>query len=108
MIKSESAARMAEAAGSFLDALEADARETAFRPFSNAAARQDWHYVPRERAGLSFRAMDAAQQQRAYELLTTGLSLPAFAAATTIIGLEDVLSELEGPSSSRHRADYSV
>jgi hypothetical protein len=108
MIKSESAASMAEAAGSFLDALGTDARATAFLPFSNAAARQDWHYVPRERAGLSFRAMDAVQAQRAYELLATGLSLPAFAAATTIIGLEDVLSELEGPSSSRHRADYSV
>ena len=108
MPKSESAAKMAEAAGAFLDALDDEARAAASIPFSNAAARQDWHYVPRARAGLSFRSMDATQEQRAYELLTTGLSLPAFAAVTTIIGLEDVLSQLEDRAFSRHRADYSV
>ena len=108
MPKSESASRMAEAAGAFLDALDDARRATAVLPFSNAAARQDWHYVPRARAGLSFRSMDATQEQRAYELLTTGLSLPAFAAVTTIIGLEDVLSQLEGRAFARHRADYSV
>ena len=108
MAKSESATKMAEAARGFLDGLAGDARTTATIPFSNAAARQDWHYIPRERAGLSFRSMDAGQEQRAYELLTTGLSLPAFAAVTTIIGLEDVLSQLEGRAFARHRADYSV
>src|SRR5688572_20811845 len=99
---------MATAAGAFLDALDDGCRAAAFTPFSNAAARQDWHYVPRERAGLSFRSMDSVQEQRAYELLTTGLSLPAFAAVTTIIGLEDVLDHLEGRAFHRHRADYSV
>jgi hypothetical protein len=99
---------MAAAAGAFLDALDEDARSTATIPFSDAPARQDWHYVPRPRAGLSFRAMDAVQEQRAYELLTSGLSLPAFASVTTIIGLEDVLEQLEGRAFSRHRADYSV
>ena len=108
MGNSESAAKMVDAAAGFLDALTPDARSTATMSFSNAAARQDWHYIPRQRAGLSFRAMDAAQEQKAYELLTAGLSLPAFAAATTIIGLEDVLSEIEGRVFSRHRADYSV
>src|SRR5688500_8885672 len=99
---------MAEAAGAFLDALDEGARASAFLPFSNAAARQDWHYVPRARAGLSFRSMDAIQEQRAYELLVSGLSVPAFAAVTTIIGLEDVLEQLEGRAFGRHRADYSV
>ena len=108
MAKSESAAKMAEAAGAFLDALEPDARPTAVIPFSNAAARQDWHYVPRERAGLSFRAMDATQEQRAYELVAAGLSLHAFAAVTSIIGLEDVLDRIEGRVFARHRADYAV
>ena len=108
MAKSESAAKMAEAAGAFLDGLDDGGRSSALVPFSNAAARQDWHYVPRERAGLSFRSMDAVQEQRAYELVTTALSLPALAAVTTIIGLEDVLSQLEGRVFSRHRADYSV
>ena len=99
---------MAAAAGAFLDALDDEARATATIAFSDAAARQDWHYIPRTRAGLSFRSMDATQEQRAYELITTGLSLPAFAAVTTIIGLEDVLEQLEGRVFSRHRADYAV
>ena len=99
---------MASAAGAFLDALDEGCRAAASIPFSNAAARQDWHYVPRERAGLSFRSMSSVQEQRAHELLTTGLSLPAFAAVTTIIGLEDVLDHLEGRAFHRHRADYSV
>ena len=101
---------MAEAAAAFLDAIGDDTDEAsqAVIPFSDAAARQDWHYVPRRRAGLSFRSMDAHQQQRAYELVTTGVSLPAFAAITTIIGLEDVLEQLEGRTFGRHRADYSV
>ena len=110
MAYSESAARMAEAATAFLDALgdDATARAQASIAFSDAAARQDWHYVPRQRAGRSFRSMDATQEQRAYELVTTGVSLPAFAAITTIIGLEDVLEQLEGRAFSRHRADYAV
>ena len=108
---SESAKRMADAARAFLESLDVgDARRQADAtiPFSNAAARQDWHYIPRQRDGLSFRDMDAAQEQRAYELLTTGLSVPAFAAVTTIIGLENVLDELEERAFHRHRADYSV
>ena len=108
MSNSESAARMAEAAHAFLAALDDATRAAATIPFSDAAARQDWHYIPRARAGLSFRQMDATQEQRAYELLTTGLSLSAFAAVTTIIGLEDVLSQIEGRVFARHRADYSV
>lgn len=108
MGNSESVARMVEAAGVFLDGLDAEAKARAEIPFSNVQARQDWHYVPRARAGLSFRSMDTNQEQRAYELLTTALSLPAFAAVTTIIGLEDVLSQIEDRVFSRHRANYSV
>ena len=99
---------MADAAGAFLDALDDRGRTAAFVPFSNVTARQDWHYVPRARGGLSFRTMDAAQEQRAYELVVSGVSVPAFAAVTTIIGLEDVLEQLEGRAFGRHRADYSV
>src|SRR4051812_45851112 len=52
--------------------------------------------------------MDAKQEQAAYRLARAALSIPAFAAVTTIIGLEDVLDELEGRERNRHRADYSV
>jgi hypothetical protein len=77
-------------------------------PAGDDAARRDWHYVPRRRPGLSFRAMDAAQEKADYELLASGLSVSALAAVTTIIGLEDVLDELEGGARHRQRADYSI
>ena len=109
MPNSDSVKKMTDAASALLDGLEA-AAAAARIPFDDVDARRDWHYVPRERAGLAFTEMNAAQQKLAYQLVATGLSLPAFAAVTTIIGLEDVLSEIEGEQRrfTRHRADYSV
>ena len=106
MANSESARRMADAAGAFLDTTDRHPKATI--AFADEDARRDWHYIPRRRAGLSFRHMDARQEQAAYKLIRSALSLPAFAAVTTIIGLEDVLDELEGGGRHRHRADYSV
>ena len=106
MANSESAKRMVEAANAFLAA--AQGLTAARLPFADETARRDWHYIPRRRAGLSFRDMDSVQEQAAYQLARSALSLPAFAAVTTIIGLEDVLDELEGGHRHRHRADYSV
>jgi hypothetical protein len=97
---------MADAANAFLAAT--GRHEDAVLDFADEAARRDWHYVPRQRAGLSFRSMDAAQEQAAYRLARAAVGIEAFAAVTTIIGLEDVLDELEGRTRDRHRADYSV
>jgi len=105
---------MTLAVEAFLQSLDNSGRATATLPFDTAepgrtrGERTNWHYTPRARAGLSFRDMDAAQQQRAYLLAAAGLSLPAFAAVTTIIGLEDVLDRVEGGARGRHRADYHV
>ncbi len=100
--------RMVGLAHAFLDGLDAESRATATFAFTDETARRDWHYVPRRRDGLAFLAMDAKPQKAAYDLVASGLSLPAFAAVTTIIGLEDVLDELEGKTRNRHRADYSL
>ncbi|MEA3077085.1 MAG: hypothetical protein QOF60_1993 [Actinomycetota bacterium] len=109
MVNSESAVeRMAETAAAFVAGLDASQRAVAAQPFGDDAARRDWHYVPRVRPGLSFREMTAAQAKAAYALLATGLAGSALAATTTIIGLEDVLDEIEGRTRHRHRADYST
>src|SRR3954451_23493831 len=97
---------MADAANAFLDAT--NHHPDAAIAFADERARRDWHYIPRRRAGLSFRDMDATQEQAAYRLAPGALGIEAFAAVTTIIGLEDVLDELEGRTRNRHRADYSV
>lgn len=108
MDTSTTARRMADAAHALLDGLDDAGRVLAVMPFDDTTARLDWHYVPRRRAGLSFRDMGATQQQLAYRLVAAGVSLPAFAAVTTIIGLEDVLDHIENRRRDRHRADYSV
>jgi hypothetical protein len=111
MANSESARATSDAARALLDGLDEEQRTKATADFGGDGdddARTDWHYIPRRRAGLSFRRMDAEQEQLAYRVVATGLSLPAFAAVTTIIGLEDVLDQLEGGGRQRHRADYSV
>jgi hypothetical protein len=99
---------MASAASELLGALDDQRREVAALAFGDEAARRDWHYVPRLRRGLSLADMDASQERLAYRLLASGLSLHAFAQATTIIALEDVLDVMEGGRAGRHRADYSV
>lgn len=95
-------------ADAFLDGLDTESRAQATFAFADETARRDWHYVPRRRDGLAFLGMDAGQQKAAYDLVASGLSVPAFAAVTTIIGLEDVLDEIEGKRRGRHRADYSL
>ena len=106
MPNSESVQRMAAAATALLAVLP----ETSPARFALAdeGLRRDWHYIPRSRGGLSFRDMDPTTEKSAYELVASGLSVSAFAAVTTIIGLEDVLDEIEHRAFHRHRADYSI
>jgi hypothetical protein len=110
---------MAGAAERFLDSVSDEGRKVAQADFADEESRRDWHYIPRRRAGLAFAAMTATEQKAAYDLLATGLSLPAYAAATAIIALEDVLDVIEGGRGprgmgtrpdrwGRHRADYST
>lgn len=99
--------RLAEAACAFLDTLEDHARQHAHLPFDDRR-RRDWHYVPRDRPGLSLGAMSTVQRKKAYRLLATALRPHAYAQAATIIGLEDVLDELEGGRGRRHGLDYDL
>lgn len=102
------AGAMAAAAAGFLDGLGADQRAAATFPFPDEDQRRDWHYRPRQRPGLAVSGMDSAQRWSAYRLLAAGVSFTAFAAAATIIALEDVLDEEERYRKRRHALDYSV
>jgi hypothetical protein len=94
--EADTAKRMAGAAAAFLHALYADQRERATMDFGDAAEREDWHYVPRVRAGLSLKEMDGHQRELAHALIGTGLSAAAHAKARTIIELEEILGAIEG------------
>lgn len=90
------AARMAEAASGFLQSLDEEQGPIASWPFPANEERLRWYYTPTDHGGLPLSSMRPGQQQLAFELLAAGLSRPAYVTACTIVGLENVLDELEG------------
>jgi hypothetical protein len=75
---------MAGAAIAFLATLDARQRRRAAFPF-NDAERLNWHYVPRSREGLPFKAMATASRGAAHELMKVSLSAVGYAKAASII-----------------------
>ena len=89
------AARMAEAAQALLDKLSVDQRRAAQWAFPSDEERRLWFYTPTDHGGLTVGEMSPVQQQLTMRLLATGLSRAGFVTASTIMGLENVLDELE-------------
>jgi hypothetical protein len=87
---------MAAAANRFLDALTPEQRAKASFDFKSDE-RQDWHFIPKLRKGLTLREMSPEQRKDAHALLRSGLSARGYEKSTNIISLEPVLKELEGP-----------
>ena len=90
------AARMAGAARSFLHSLDDEQTKQALWDFPSEEERRRWYYTPTDHGGLPLANLRPHQQQLAFKLLATGLSRPAYVTAAAIIGLENVLDELEG------------
>jgi len=92
----EVAGRMSDAAAALLGSLDAEQRALAGWPFPADDERLLWFYTPTDHGGLPLSAMRPAQQRLAMQLLRTGLSRAGYVTVSTIIGLENVLDELEG------------
>jgi hypothetical protein len=90
------AARMAQAASRLLASLDDEQTLAARWPFPADWERRRWFYTPTDHGGLPLGGMRPGQQQLAFALLATGLSRPAYVTACVIVGLENVLDELEG------------
>jgi Protein of unknown function (DUF3500) len=86
---------MAAAAGKFLDALPPELRAKASFDWK-ADERMNWHFIPKDRKGLSLKEMSPDQRKLAHALLLTGLSTHGYNKATNIMSLEPVLFEMEG------------
>src|SRR5438105_3508205 len=69
----QAANAMAAAGRAFLAALTPEQRPRALLPFAEEE-RFNWHFIPRERHGLPFKAMDMGQREKAHAFLKTGLS----------------------------------
>jgi hypothetical protein len=63
--------------------------------FDDEQERRNWAYWPAPRQGVPFSDMTSDQQQLAYGVVAAVLTVPTYAKVTTIIGLEEVLRELE-------------
>lgn len=90
------AAQMAEAAQNFIESLDQDQSPEARWPFPADEERLRWYYTPTDHGGLTLRRMRPSQQQLAFKLLAAGLSRRAYVTVCAIIGLENILDELEG------------
>jgi hypothetical protein len=89
------AEEMASAARSFLGSLNKEQRAKASFEFK-ADERFNWHFIPKERKGLTLKEMTDAQRTLALALLHSGMSDLGYSKATNIMSLEPILFELEG------------
>jgi len=100
--------QMAAAASAFLDSLPPPLRAKAALPFDDKA-RQDWHYIPRDSAGVEFAELSDAQKLAARKLIRSALSSQGMNKVEEIMLLESVLHEVEkGSGPRRDPLDYSV
>ena len=88
---------MTECAKRFLAALDTGQRGKATFPF-DTDERMNWHFIPKERKGVSLREMSPCQKHLASALLAAGLSQTGYIKAVTIMSLEDVLKIMENDS----------
>jgi Protein of unknown function (DUF3500) len=97
----EIASRMATAAAAWLDALDPAQRAAAAgdAPSPDAetdAERRRWFYTPTDHGGLPLNAQRPAQQRLAHQLVASGLSTAGYVTVATIVGLDNVLDQVEG------------
>lgn len=96
MDQADTVGHMAEAASNFLAGLDATGQQKALIDFADTVERENWHYIPRDRAGLPLKEMDEKQQQLAHALVATGVSAQGYEKLSTIMSLEPILAKIEG------------
>ncbi len=109
--RDEAALAMGNAASAFLDGLDANQRSRAVFALESPL-RTNWHFVPRERAGLALGDLDGASRARFDALLGTGLSPQGRAKFDGVLKLESLLREIESkpdrPATWRDPARYHI
>ena len=63
--------------------------------------RENWHFIPKTRNGLTLKEMTPEQRKLAQALFASGFSQQGYNKATNIMSLEPVLFELEGAAKPR-------
>ena len=98
---------MTGAAKVFLASLDETQSKAARFEFKNAE-RENWHFVPMDRAGVRFDSLKPHQQHLAFGLLGTGLSQKGLLTATQIMTLEQILRDRGESPEVRNTEKYSI
>lgn len=101
------ATMMSEAAKEFVATLtQEQAAEASFE--LKDEERLNWHFIPRERKGLTMKKMRDDQREMGFLLVKSALSHSGFKKTLTIMSLERVLHELENNSPRRDPGNYFI
>jgi len=101
------AATPTQAARQLLQATPNAQRGQWLLPFSDGA-RSDWHYTPRRRDGVAWKAMSPAQREAATALLRTALNEAGLDKVRAVMALEIALRQIEGSGGARDPENYAV
>jgi hypothetical protein len=99
----EAGTQMAAIAKSFLSVLTPEQKAQASFKFEDEE-RENWHFIPRERKGLSMKDMTPQQRLLAHAMLSSAMGFRGAAKAATIMSLEEVLYQIEGADESKRAA----
>lgn len=88
-------ADLLSASSAFLHSLSPDQKATTIMPF-DSEERTNWHFIPKDRMGLSFKTLSDQQDKLLLDILSAGLSLEGYEKVETIRSLEVILREMEG------------
>ena len=100
--RQRAAAGMAKAANEFVSSLTTEQRAKAVHPVASPEWTR-WNFIPASmfpRNGISFKELNQAQRQRVHDLMKAGLSQSGYTTAASVMQLENVLREMEGPSAT--------
>lgn len=91
-------------ANTFLSLLDASQKEKAQYTFDHDE-RFNWAFVPRSRNGIPLHDLNDQQRAAAFALLKVSLSEQGYQKATSIVGLENILRQIEGRSEGDNYRD---
>jgi hypothetical protein len=97
--RQRAAAGMATAAAKFLSTLTPEQRQKASYSLGSEEWTR-WHFIPASmfaRNGLPFKEMNQSQRAAVHDLMKASLSQSGYMTANSVIQLENVLREMEGP-----------
>jgi len=94
--RAQIAKEMAELAVDFLSSLDGEQEKLAAWPFPSNGERERWFYTPTDHGGVTLGSLTSTQERKALHFVASGLSVAGYVTVATIIGLDNILDQVEG------------